>query len=157
MQAFSKIRDAQVFALIPPSVPGLGTSAGFDFELEDHGNLGHHGLVAAQNQLLAMAAKDPKLMAVRANGLADTPQLHVDIEQNKATALGLNLGDVNDTLSSAWAGVFVNDFIDRNRGKRVYMEGDAPYRMTPSDLGNWSVRNASNAMVPFSSFATTSW
>src|SRR3954447_25178379 len=155
--AFSKIRDAQVFALVPPSVPGLGQSGGFDFELEDRGNLGHQGLVAAQNQLIAMAAQDPKLTAVRPNGLPDTPQLHVDIDQNKATALGLNLGDVNDTLTSAWAGVFVNDFIDRNRVKRVYIEGDAPYRMVPSDLYNWSVRNTANNMVPFSSFATTSW
>jgi multidrug efflux pump len=155
--AFSKIRDAQVFALVPPSVPGLGQSGGFDFELEDRSNLGHQGLVAAQNQLIAMAAQDSKLAAVRPNGLPDTPQLHVDIDQNKATALGLNLGDVNDALTSAWAGLFVNDFIDRNRVKRVYIEGDAPYRMVPSDLYNWSVRNASNSMVPFSSFATTSW
>jgi multidrug efflux pump len=155
--AFSKIRDAQIFALVPPSVPGLGQSGGFDFELEDHGNLGHQGLVAAQGQLLAMAAQDPKLSAVRPNGLPDTPQLHVDIDDNKATALGLNLGDVNDTLTSAWAGVFVNDFIDRNRVKRVYVEGDAPFRMVPSDLNNWSVRNSSNNMVPFSSFASTSW
>ncbi|MFL6691071.1 MAG: efflux RND transporter permease subunit [Alphaproteobacteria bacterium] len=155
--AFSKIRDAQVFALLPPSVPGLGQSGGFDFELEDRGNLGHQGLVGAQNQLLAMAAQDSKLMGVRPNGLPDTPQLHVDIDQNKATALGLSLGDVNDTLTSAWAGVFVNDFIDRNRVKRVYIEGDAPYRMVPSDLYNWSVRNTANNMVPFSSFATTSW
>jgi len=155
--AFSKIRDAQVFALVPPSVPGLGQSGGFDFELEDQGALGHQGLVAAQNQLIAMAAQDPKLMAVRPNGLPDTPQLHVDIDQNKATALGLNLGDVNDTLTSAWAGLFVNDFIDRNQVKRVYVEGDAPYRMVPADLYDWSVRNSSNGMVPFSSFATTSW
>ncbi|MBV9063617.1 MAG: efflux RND transporter permease subunit, partial [Alphaproteobacteria bacterium] len=157
MMALSKVRDAQIFALVPPSVPGLGQSGGFDLELEDRGNLGHQGLVAAQNQLLAMAARNPKLSAVRPNGLADTPQLHVDVDQNKATALGLNLGDVNDTLSSAWAGVFVNDFIDRNRIKRVYMEGDTPYRMVPSDLDKWSVRNATNNMVPFSSFATTSW
>ncbi|MBV8801007.1 MAG: efflux RND transporter permease subunit [Alphaproteobacteria bacterium] len=157
MMALSKVRDAQIFALVPPSVPGLGQSGGFDLELEDRGNLGHQGLVAAQNQLLAMAARNPKLSAVRPNGLADTPQLHVDVDQNKATALGLNLGDVNDTLSSAWAGVFVNDFIDRNRVKRVYMEGDTPYRMVPSDLDKWSVRNATNNMVPFSSFATTSW
>ncbi|HSC18877.1 MAG TPA: efflux RND transporter permease subunit [Rhizomicrobium sp.] len=155
--AFSKIRDAQVFALVPPSVPGLGQSGGFDFELEDRGALGHQGLVAAQNQLVALAAQDPKLMAVRPNGLPDTPQLHVDIDQNKATALGLNLGDVNDTLTAAWAGLFVNDFIDRNRVKRVYMEGDAPYRMVPADLYDWSVRNSSNSMVPFSSFATTAW
>ena len=157
MQAFSKIRDAQVFALIPPSVQGLGQSAGFDFELEDRGNLGHAGLVAAQNQLLGMAAQDPKLMAVRPNGLADTPQLHIDIDSSKATTLGLNLGDVNDTRASAWAGTFVNDFIDRGRVKRVYMQGDAPFRMQPTDLNNWSVRNSANTMVPFSSFATTSW
>jgi multidrug efflux pump len=157
MGAFSKFRDAQVFALIPPSVPGLGQSAGFDFELEDRGNLGHTGLVAAQNQLLAMAAQDPKLQAVRPNGLADTPQLHIDIDSSKATALGLNLGDVDDTLASAWAGTFINDFIDRGRVKRVYMQGDAPFRMQPADLDNWSVRNSSSTMVPFSSFATTNW
>ena len=115
------------------------------------------GLVAAQNQLLGMAAQDPKLQAVRPNGLADTPQLHIDIDSSKATTLGLNLADVHDTLASAWAGTFINDFIDRGRVKRVYMQGDAPFRMQPADLYNWSVRNSSSTMVPFSSFATTNW
>ncbi|MGH6878308.1 MAG: efflux RND transporter permease subunit, partial [Rhizomicrobium sp.] len=157
MVAFSKIRDAEVYALIPPSVPGLGQSQGFDFELEDHGNLGHAELVKAQNQLLALAASDPKLQAVRANSLPDTPQLHVNIDTAKATALGLSLSDVNDTLTAAWAGTFVNEFLNGGRVKFVYMEGDAPYRMEPDDLYNWYVRNATGGMVPFSSFATTSW
>jgi multidrug efflux pump len=157
MMAFSKIRDAQVFALIPPSVPGLGQSQGFDFELEDHANLGHDGLVKAQGQLLAMAAKNPKLFAVRPNSLPDTPQLHVNVDSGQATALGLSLADVNTTLTAAWAGTFINDFIDRGRVKRVYMQGDAPYRMLPSDLDKWYVRNASGSMVPFSAFAKTSW
>ena len=155
--AFSQIRDAQVFALVPPSVPGLGQSAGFDVELEDHGNLGHDGMIAAQNQFLGLAARNPLLTSVRPNSLPDTPQLHVDIDRDKATAFGLDLDDTYSTLSAAWAGVFINDFIDRGRVKRVYMEGDAPYRMLPEDLGNWFVRNSSNGMVPFSAFAKTSW
>jgi multidrug efflux pump len=157
MGAFSKIRDAQVFALIPPSVPGLGQSQGFDFQLEDRGNLGHDALVKAQGQLLGLAAKNPKLAAVRPNSLPDTPQLHVNVDDAKATTLGLSLSDVNSTLSAAWAGTFINDFIDRGRVKRVYMQGAAPYRMLPGDLDTWYVRNASGNMVPFSAFATTSW
>ncbi len=157
MAAFSNLRDGRVFALVPPSVPGLGQSAGFDFELEDHGGLGHQGLVAAQNQLLMMAARDPVLSAVRPNSLPDTPQLHVDIDAAKATALGLSMQDIHDTLTAAWAGTYVDDFIDRGRVKRVYMEGAAPYRMQPDDLNDWYVRNSSNGMVPFSAFATTSW
>ncbi|MGH6889562.1 MAG: efflux RND transporter permease subunit [Rhizomicrobium sp.] len=155
--ALSKIRDAQVFALSPPSVPGLGQSQGFDFELEDHGNLGHDELVKMQGRLLALAARDPVLQAVRPNSLPDTPQLHVDIDTAKATALGLSMSDVDDTLSAAWAGVFIDNFINGGRVKNVYMEGDAPYRMQPQDLYKWYVRNATGGMVPFSSFATTAW
>lgn len=157
MAKLSQIRDAQVFALIPPSVPGLGESSGFDFQLEDRGNAGHEALVQAQNQLLQMAAQNPKLAAVRPNALPDTPQLHVDIDQEKATALGLSLSDVDSTLTAAWAGTFVNDFLDRNRVKRVYMQGDAPYRMQPEDLSAWAVRNQQGNMVPFSAFASTNW
>ncbi|MBN9572123.1 MAG: efflux RND transporter permease subunit, partial [Alphaproteobacteria bacterium] len=157
MAKLSQIRDAQVFALIPPSVPGLGESSGFDFQLEDRGNAGHEALVQAQNQLLQMAAQNPKLAAVRPNALPDTPQLHVDIDQEKATALGLSLSDVDSTLTAAWAGTFVNDFLDRNRVKRVYMQGDAPYRMQPEDLSAWAVRNQQGTMVPFSAFASTNW
>jgi multidrug efflux pump len=104
-----------------------------------------------------MAAQNPKLAAVRPNALPDTPQLHVDIDQEKATALGLSLSDVDSTLTAAWAGTFVNDFLDRNRVKRVYMQGDAPYRMQPEDLSAWAVRNQQGNMVPFSAFASTNW
>ncbi len=156
-RAFSKIRDAQIYPLIPPSVPGLGQSQGFDLELEDRGNHTHAWLVQKEFELLAMAAKNPELMGVRPNGMPDTPQLHVSINPLKATSLGLNLTDVDTTLQAAWAGIFVNDFINDGRIKRVYVEGDAPYRMQPSDLYDWAVRNSSGTMVPFSEFAKTSW
>ena len=155
--AFSKIRDAQIFALAPPSVPELGNSSGFDLELEDQGDLGHDGLVAAQNQFLGLAAKDPLLMAVRPNSLPDTPQLHVDVDQAKAGALGLSIGDINDTLSAAWGSEYINDFIDRGRVKHVFMQGDAPFRSTPGDLDHWYVRAATGAMTPFAAFATSQW
>ncbi|HVZ70129.1 MAG TPA: efflux RND transporter permease subunit [Rhizomicrobium sp.] len=157
MATFSKIRDAQVFALVPPAVQELGIASGFDIELEDRGNLGHSGLMAARNQLLALAAQDPLLMAVRPNGLDDTPQLHVDIDQQKANALGVSIADINSTLSAAWGSNYINDFIDRGRVKRVYMQGDAPFRSSPEDLNNWYVRSSSGKMAPFSSFASSRW
>ncbi|MGH6958474.1 MAG: efflux RND transporter permease subunit, partial [Caulobacteraceae bacterium] len=152
-----RVRDGQVFILVPPAVPGLGSTSGFDLELEDRAGLGHDKLVAAQNQLVAMAAKDPILAAVRPNNQADTPQLHLDIDQSKATALGLNVGDIDNTFAAAWGGSFINNFVDRGRVKRVYMQGDAPYRSSPGDIGAWYVRGASGAMAPFSAFATTTW
>jgi multidrug efflux pump len=155
--AFAQIRDAQVFALVPPAVQELGNASGFDLELEDEGNLGHDRLLAAQYQLLGMAAADHKLLAVRPNSLADAPQLHVDIDQAKAGALGLSLADIDDTLSSAWGSEYINDFIDRGRVKRVFMQGDAPFRSVPSDLDHWYVRGSSGAMAPFSAFAATQW
>ncbi len=157
MRVFSKIRDAQVFALVPPAVQELGIATGFDLELEDRGNLGHDGLMKARNQLLGLAAQDPLLMAVRPNGLDDTPQLHIEIDQPKANALGISIADLDDVLSSAWGGSYINDFIDRGRVKRVYMQGDAPFRMSPEDLDRWYVRSSSGEMAPFSSFATSSW
>jgi multidrug efflux pump len=157
MAAFSRIRDAQVFAFIPPSVQELGNAAGFDFELEDTGGLGHGALVAARNQLLGMAAQDPKLVAVRPNGQDDTPQFHVDVDVARAGALGLTQSDINDTLSTAWGSSFINQFVDRGRVKRVFMQGDAPYRMAPDDLSRWYVRTASGSMAPFSAFANTRW
>ncbi len=156
-RAFSTIRDAQVYVLVPPAVRELGNSSGFDLELEDRGGLGHAALIGARDQLLGMAAKDPLLAGVRPNGLDDTPQLHLDIDQARAGALGLSQSDINDTLSSAWGGSFINNFIDRGRVKRVYMQGDAPYRTSPEDLGRWFVRGAAGAMAPFSAFSTTSW
>jgi len=157
MGAFSKIRDAQVFALVPPAVQELGIASGFDLQLEDRGNLGHDGLMKARNQLLGLAARDPLLMGVRPNGLDDTPQLHVDIDQQKANALGISTADINATLSAAWGGNYINDFIDRGRVKRVYMEGDAAFRTSPEDLDRWYVRSSSGSMAPFSSFSSSSW
>ena len=156
-QEFAKIRDAQVFALVPPPVRELGNSSGFDVEMEDRGNLGHGGLMAARNEFIRLASQDPKLQGVRPNSLDDTPQLHVDIDQDKAHTLGLSISDIDDTLTAAWGGTFINEFVDRGRVKRVYMEGDAPYRMKPEDLEHWTVRSSNGSMTPFSSFAKTSW
>jgi multidrug efflux pump len=157
MRAFSRIRDAQVFAFIPPAVQELGNANGFDFELEDIGGLGHQGLVDARKLLLDMAMHDPKLQGVRPNGQDDTPQLQVDIDLARAGALGLSLADIDDTLSTAWGSSFVNQFTDRGRVKRVFMQGDTAYRMTPEDLNRWYVRTSSGSMAPFSAFATTHW
>ena len=157
MAKFSQFRDAMVFALVPPAVQELGQSSGFDVEMEDRGNLGHDGLMKARNQFLQLAAKDPLLAGVRPNGLDDTAQLHIDIDKDKATALGLSLADIDSTLSTAWGGKFVNDFVDRGRVKQVYMQADAPYRMAPDDLYRWYVRGSSGEMAPFSSFATYHW
>jgi multidrug efflux pump len=157
MRVFSKIRDAQVFAFIPPSVQELGNATGFDFELEDQGSVGHDGLVAARNQLLGLAAKDPMLVGVRPNGQDDTPQLRVDVDIARAGALGLALSDIDDTLSTAWGSSYIDQFVDRGRVKRVFMQGDAPYRMTPDDMGKWYVRTSSGTMAPFSAFADSRW
>jgi multidrug efflux pump len=157
MKAFSKIRDAQVFALVPPAVQELGQSSGFDVEMEDRGNLGHAGLMQARKQFLALAARDPLLVAVRPNGLDDTAQLHIDIDLEKATAQGIAAADVDNTLNAAWGGLLINNFVDRGRIKRVYLQADAPYRMTPEDLDRWYVRGSSGEMAPFSSFATSRW
>jgi len=156
-RAFSQVRDAQVFVLVPPAVRELGNSSGFDLELEDRGGIGHDRLTAARNQLLSMAKADPVLAGVRPNGQDDTPQLHVDIDHAKAGALGLAQSDIDDTLSAAWGGAFINNFVDRGRVKRVYMQADAPFRSSPQDFGQWFVRGATGAMAPFSSFASISW
>jgi multidrug efflux pump len=157
MMHFFPDRDAQIFAIIPPSVQELGNATGFDLELEDKGNAGHAALIAVRNQLLGSANRDPMLLGVRPNSLDDTPQLHVTIDQDKASALGVSLADVNSTLSAAWGTTFINDFIDRGRVKRVYMQGDSPYRMTPQDLDRWYVKSANGTMAPFSSFASSTW
>jgi hydrophobe/amphiphile efflux-1 (HAE1) family protein len=157
MMHFFPDRDAQVFAIIPPSVQELGNATGFDLELEDKGNSGHAALIAARNQLLGSANRDPMLLGVRPNSLDDTPQLHVTIDQDKASTLGVSLADINSTLSAAWGTTFINDFIDRGRVKRVYMQGDSPYRMTPQDLDRWYVKSANGTMAPFSSFASSAW
>jgi len=156
--ALSQIRDAMVFAFNLPAIVELGTATGFDFELIDQANLGHEQLTQARNQLLGMTAQHADLLVgVRPNGLEDTPQFKIEVDQEKAQALGVSISDINTTLSSAWGGSYVNDFIDRGRVKRVYVMADAPYRMLPSDIGKWYVRSTSGQMVPFSEFTTSRW
>ncbi|WP_114809178.1 efflux RND transporter permease subunit [Paraburkholderia kururiensis] len=155
---YAGYKDAMVIPVNPPSIPELGTASGFDFELQDRGGLGHAALMAARNQLLGMAAKDPNLALVRPNGLNDTPQFKVDIDREKALALGVSASTIDQTFSIAWASQYVNNFLDTdNRIKKVYVQSDAPFRMTPGDLNIWYVRNGSGGMVPFSSFATGHW
>ncbi|TWA62486.1 multidrug efflux pump [Azospirillum brasilense] len=157
MGALSKAKDAVVFAFMPPSVPGLGNATGFDLQLVDRGGVGHDRLMQARNQLLGLAAQNGKLVGVRPNGLEDTPQFKLTVDREKASALGLSLTDINTTLTAAWGSSYVNDFIDRGRVKRVYLQADAPYRMQPSDVDRWFVRNGMGQMVPFSAFTTAQW
>jgi multidrug efflux pump len=155
--AFRGLRDAQVFALIPGAIRGLGQTSGFTMELQNTGGLSREQFAAVRDKLLAEAATDPLLSQVRLAELPDVSSLQVNVDQQRLAALGLNSADVNSTLSTAWGGRYVNDFIDRGRVKRVYVQGDAPYRSEPSDIGSWYVRNNQNQMVPFSSFTTNSW
>ncbi len=157
MARFSQIRNARVFAFPPPAVLELGRAGGFDFELQDRGGLGHDALMAARNQLLGMAAKDPRLTRVRPAGLEDVAQYRVDVDWAKAGALGVPINAIHDTISSAFGSAYVNDFIQGGRVKRVYVQADAPYRMLPSDLNRLYVRNDQGTMTPFSSFATGHW
>ncbi|WP_438437708.1 efflux RND transporter permease subunit [Kluyvera sichuanensis] len=156
-KALSSIRDATLFAMTPPAVDGLGQSNGFTFELMANGATDRDTLLKMRNQLIQAANQDPSLHAVRANDLPQMPQLQVDIDNNKAVSLGLSLSDVTSTLSSAWGGTYVNDFIDRGRVKKVYIQGDSDARGVPSDLGKWFVRGSDDSMTPFSAFATTRW
>ncbi|WP_244670454.1 efflux RND transporter permease subunit [Rhodoplanes elegans] len=157
MAVFAGIRDAKVFALAPPAIEGLGTSNGFDFYLKDINGAGHDKLMAVRDQLLGAAGRSRLLSGTRPNGQDDTPQFSIDIDQEKASALGLNLADVNSTLSIAWGSSYVNDFIDRGRVKRVYLQSAPDFRMQPEDLNLWYVRNSSGTMVPFSAFASGRW
>jgi multidrug efflux pump len=182
---FAATRDAQIFALNPPAIQELGTQSGLDFELEDRAGQGHDRLMAARQQLLALAAKDSALSGMRPGGLDDTPQFHVDIDREKASALGLSIADVNDTLQTAFGSSYVNNYVDTGRIQKVYVQADAPYRMMPSDIGRWYVRSSTTSssgsttststsstssstsssttsgydgeMVPFSAFATGKW
>ncbi|KZQ57773.1 efflux RND transporter permease subunit, partial [Klebsiella aerogenes] len=156
-KAFNKIKEARVFASSPPAISGLGSSAGFDMELEDHAGNGHEALMSARDKLLELAANNDQLTRVRHNGLDDSPQLQVDIDQRKAQALGVSIDDINDTLQTAWGSSYVNDFMDRGRVKKVYVQAAAKYRMLPDDINLWYVRNSSGTMVPFSAFATSRW
>jgi multidrug efflux pump len=157
MAVFAGIRDARVFALAPPAIEGLGTSNGFDFYLKDVNGAGHDKLMAVRDQLLGAAGQSRLLTGARPNGQDDTPQFSIDIDREKASAFGLDLADVNSTLSIAWGSSYVNDFIDRGRVKRVYLQSAADFRMQPEDLDLWYVRNSSGAMVPFSAFASGRW
>ncbi|WP_373963415.1 multidrug efflux RND transporter permease AcrD [Kosakonia sacchari] len=156
-KAFSRISEARVFASSPPAISGMGSSAGFDMELQDHAGAGHDALMAARDRLIEMAAKDPALTRVRHNGLDDSAQLQIDIDQRKAQALGVSIDDINNTLKTAWGSSYVNDFMDRGRVKKVYVQAAAKYRMLPDDINLWYVRNSSGGMVPFSAFATSRW
>jgi len=153
----SSIRDADVTVRNPPVIRGLGNTNGFSLELQDLGGLGYEGLTDARDQFLQLAAGSSVLANVRAQGTDVEPEYHVSVDLNKAAALGLTLGDVNDTLSSALGGNYVNDFINKGRVKKVYMQGDAPYRMQPGDLEGWFVRNRASEMVPLASIATGQW
>ena len=156
-QALSSIGDADVFVMQPPAVRGLGQSSGFDLQLKDVAGLGHEALVAAREQLIELARQDPRLQGVRSNGLDDTPQLKVTIDDRKAGALSLTTSDINTTLSTALGGSYVNDFLNQGRVKKVYVQGQASSRMQADDLDHWFVRNSNDEMVPFSSFASSSW
>jgi hydrophobe/amphiphile efflux-1 (HAE1) family protein len=162
MGAFSRIRNAMVFAFPPPAVVELGMAKGFDFQLLDRGGLGHDQLMAARNQLLGLAAQNASssnavLTKVRPNGLEDTPEYRVDVDWEKAGALGVPITSIHDTISAAFGSAYVNDFIQGGRVKRVYAQADAPYRMLPQDLERLYVRNHAGKMVPFSSFASGHW
>ncbi|EIQ5139716.1 efflux RND transporter permease subunit [Salmonella enterica subsp. enterica serovar Cerro] len=157
-RAFSQIRDGLVFPFNMPAIVELGTATGFDFELIDQGGLSHDALTKARNQLLGMVAKHPDLLVrVRPNGLEDTPQFKLDVDQEKAQALGVSLSDINETISAALGGYYVNDFIDRGRVKKVYVQADAQFRMLPGDINNLYVRSANGEMVPFSTFSSARW
>jgi multidrug efflux pump len=159
--AFAGIREARIFAITPPAVPELGQADGFDMQLLDVSGLGHQKLTEARNQVLGMANGNPqykdRITYARPGGQEDTPQFQVDIDPERAAALGLNLAEVYQTLAAAWGSAYVNDFVDRGRVKRVYIQADAPDRMNPEDLNKWHVRNQAGDMVPFSAFATTKW
>jgi len=155
--AFRGLRDAQVFALVPGAIRGLGQSSGFSMELQNTSGMSREQFVAARDRLLAAATADPMLEQVRLAELPDVASLKINVDQQRLASFGLNPADVNSTLSTAWGGRYVNDFVDRGRVKKVYVQGDAPFRSEPSDLGGWYVRNNQGNMVPFSSFATTGW
>ncbi|MBI5521464.1 MAG: efflux RND transporter permease subunit [Desulfarculus sp.] len=157
MAAFAQIKGAMVFAFAPPSVIELGNSTGFDFQLQDRGGLGHEKLMAARNQLLGLAAQDPRLVRVRPNGMDDVPEYHITVDKEKAGAQGVPITSIYSTLSAAFGSAYVNDFIQAGRVKRVYIQADAPHRMLPDDLQKLYVRNSSGKMVPFASFASGGW
>ncbi len=156
-KALSGIKDAMVTPIVPPPIRELGNASGFDFQLLDKGGLGHAKLMEARNVLLGLAKQEPILTGVRPNGLEDVSQYKINVDREKASASGLDLGDINETLKMAWGGSYVNDFIDNGRLKRVYVQADSPYRMLPEDINHWYVRNGSGQMVPFNAFSSGEW
>lgn len=156
-KAFRDIKEARVFASSPPSINGLGSAAGFAMRLQDRGGLGHDALMEARDRLLNMADSNRELTRVRHNGLDDSSQLRIHIDQRKAQALGVSVDDINSTLKTGWGSTYVNDFLDRGRVKKVYVQAAAKFRMLPDDISKWYVRNNSGGMVPFSAFAQTVW
>ncbi|SUB15602.1 Multidrug-efflux transporter MexB [Pantoea agglomerans] len=146
-----------MIASSPPAITGMGSSSGFDLQLQDHAGVGHTQLMAMRDKLLEMAGNDNALSRVRHNGLDDSPQLQIDVDARKAQALGVSLDTINDTLTTAWGSSYVNDFLDRGRVKKVYVQAAAEFRMLPDDINKWYVRNSSGKMVPFSAFATSRW
>ena len=153
----SSIRDARVLVMLPPAVRGLGSSSGFNFMIKDMNGLGHQVLLEAKEKFLTEARKRPELTNLRMTNLEDASELRLDIDDRKAAALGLSYTDINSVLSSAMGGTYVNDFLNNERVKRVYIQGDAPHRMLPQDIAKWTVRNAKGEMVPFSSFSSSYW
>ena len=154
---FGTVRDARIFAFAPPAVSELGNATGFDLMLKDEANLGHEALTQARNQLLGELMADKRLVAVRPNGLEDTPQYRLEVDTHKAGTLGVAMTDINNTISTALGSSYVNDFIDKGRVKKVMLQGEARYRMLPSDVDRWYVRNSDGNMVPFSAFSKASW
>jgi multidrug efflux pump len=157
MGPLSQIKEAMIFPFNLPAITALGTSTGFDFFLQDRGGLGHEKLIEARNQLLGMAAQNSNLTRVRPNGMEDAPQYNLDVDYEKAMAFGITVADINTTLSTAWGSYYVNDFINKGRIKKVYLQADAPYRMQPEDVNYWYVRNSTGEMVPFNTFTTGHW
>lgn len=157
MGAMAPYKDALIFAFYPPPIIALGNASGFDFQLIDQTGLGHEKLMAARNQLLGAASKNPKLVGVRPNGLSDVPQYQLDVDMEKARALGVSISEINATLQTAWGSSYVNDFIDRGRIKKVYVQSDAIYRMQPEDINKWYVKNSLGKMVPFNSIVSAYW
>ncbi|HKM15744.1 MAG TPA: efflux RND transporter permease subunit [Marinospirillum sp.] len=157
MGAWQGLKDAIAFTFPPPAMPELGVAAGFSFFLKDNAGQGHEGLLNARNQLLGLANQSALLTRVRPNGQEDTPQFRIDIDTARASSLGLSMAEINATLSTAWGGQYIDDFIDRGRVKRVYMQADANFRMSPEDMLLWSVKNNQGQMVPFAAFASTRW
>lgn len=157
MREFSQYQDANAYAFAPPAVPELGVAGGFDIYLQATAGQTHEQIMQARNQFLGIANADPRLSMVRPNGMEDTPQLHLDVDLEKARALGVSISAINSTLTTAWGSAYVNDFLDRGRVKKVYIQGDTQFRQSPEDLGKWYVKNNQGEMVPFAAFSTTSW